>query len=81
MKMLNNKVLLKKIEVENKTVSGIILTSQNEQRYCMYEVLEKDENIDCLNVGDKVLADRMKMTKHDDTFICAVEDVIGVFGD
>lgn len=60
MRVLNNKILLTKIEEENKTKSGIILTTENKDRITKFKVVQTTEiTID----GDKMA-------------ICDIKDVV-----
>ena len=62
LKPLGDKVVIKKIELEEKTVSGIVLPSSAKEETNIAEViaigkeiLEDDKTKDELKVGDKVL--------------------------
>lgn len=78
MQMLNKNVLLKKIEKENKTKSGIILTNTDDRRFCEFEVVSFDKSIETLKEGLKIICDKYKCQKYDDLFICNIDDVVAI---
>ena len=52
---LNNQVLIKKIELEEKTKSGIILKSDLPKPQVFAEVLAIASNVVGLSIGDKIV--------------------------
>jgi len=56
-KPLGNRLLTKKIEMEAKTKSGIILDGKAVEKSCIAEVIEvgTGDNVRNFNIGDKVL--------------------------
>ena len=52
---LNNKVVIKKIELEDKTASGIILQSNTPKPEIFAEVLAIGPDVIDLTIGDKVV--------------------------
>lgn len=81
MKMLNNKVLIKKIEIENKTSSGIILTKESEERFIRGLVVECPCDIKDIKKGDVVLIDKYKLVEvkiDEATHICDNNDIAAI---
>lgn len=79
--MMNNKVLVKKIENENKTAAGIILTKESDERYVKVKVVQTtDEQID-IRLGDIALVDKYKLVEVNvdgATHICNEEDIVAI---
>lgn len=83
---MGKRILLELIKVENKTKSGIILSEDtflNSENYA--KVLEISEEIDNINIGDKVLFDKDKSmeVKYENRlyYITNLEDVYAKVSD
>ncbi len=78
--MLNNRVLVKKVNAEVKTKSGIILaTDEDETRTCQCEVLNCGPEVKSVKAGDIVIADRYKLAAIPvEMFFCNEDDLLAI---
>jgi co-chaperonin GroES (HSP10) len=80
MRVLNNKILLTKIEEENKTKSGIILTTENKDRITKFKVVQIAPNEEGITENSIVYVDRFQTTEitieGDKMAICDIKDVV-----
>ncbi len=78
-KPIGKRVLLKELEAEETTKSGLVLAGQKDEPQ-MAEVLAISEKVKNLNVGDKVFFKKYAGTKvkyeREEYIIIEVEDVI-----
>lgn len=88
LKPLGERIVVKMIEVEEKTVSGIVLPSSAKEKPQVAEVVavsdslkDSDKNIK-LNVGDKVIYSKYSGTdvklENEEYIIVKVEDVLAI---
>jgi len=78
---MGKRLVIKRVETEKKTSSGIVLSYDHTQSP-IAEVVSKGDAVDInLNVGDRVIADwnRVAHTKHEnqDFFIIDQADILG----
>lgn len=81
MRVLNNKILIEKVEEEvNKTKSGIILTTEKNDRICKYKIIKIGDNEEQLKENDIIYVDRYLAQEiildGDKKYVCALSDVI-----
>lgn len=84
MKMLNKKILINKIEMENKTSGGIILTKPTDERYVQAKVVELDSEIKDVHKGDVILVDKYKIAEvkiEGASHFCDIQDVVAIIGE
>lgn len=79
--MMNKKVLIKKIENENKTSAGIILTKESDERFIKADVVCVPDDDLTVRETDIVLVDKYKLVEvkiEGATHICDLSDIVAI---
>lgn len=79
---LGKRVIIKRVEAEEKTASGIILSSQAKEKPQMAEVIAVSKEVDEVKVGDKVVFKKYVGTEikvdGEEVTICELVDILAV---
>lgn len=79
---LGKRVIIKRLEAEEKTASGIVLPSQAKEKPQMAEVIAVSKEVEDLKIGDKVVFKKYVGTEvkfeGDEVMICEVADILAV---
>ncbi|MBM7561367.1 co-chaperone GroES [Fusibacter tunisiensis] len=79
---LGKRVIIKRLEAEEKTASGIVLPSQAKEKPQMAEVVAVSKDVEELKVGDKVVFKKFVGTEikvdNDEVLICEMTDILAV---
>ncbi len=82
LKPLGNRVIIKKLEAEEKTASGIVLPSQAKEKPQLAEILAIGKEVDEVKVGDKVVFKKYVGTEikvdNEELTICEIEDILAI---
>lgn len=82
LKPLNNNVVLKKEKVVNKTASGIILSTKEEESEGISVVVAVSEDVKNINVNDRVIYKKYSTTDvkfNDETYyIVDAKDILAI---
>ena len=82
LKPLGNRVIIKKLEAEEKTASGIVLPSQAKEKPQLAEILAIGKDVDEVKVGDKVVFKKYVGTEikvdNEELTICEIEDILAI---
>lgn len=83
LKPLHNQVILKKEEIENKTTSGIILTTENKKLPSVGKVLAKGPKCESeIQINDRVVYKEYSGTNisldHEDYIVIEEEDILAI---
>lgn len=78
---IGKRVVIKRLEAEEKTASGIVLPGQKEKPQ-MAEVIAVSSEVEDLKVGDKVVFKKYSgaeiKVENDELIICDIADVLAV---
>lgn len=79
---LGKRVIIKRMEAEEKTASGIVLPSQAKEKPQMAEVVAVSSEVEEVKVGDKVVFKKYVGTEikleNEEYTICDMADVLAV---
>lgn len=79
---LGKRVIIKRLEAEEKTASGIVLPSQAKEKPQMAEVIAVSNEVEDVKVGDKVVFKKYVGTEvkveGEEVMICDVADILAV---
>ncbi len=79
---LGKRVIIKRLEAEEKTASGIVLPSQAKEKPQMAEVVAVSNEVEDIKVGDKVVFKKYVGTEvkveGEELTICDIADVLAV---
>lgn len=79
---LGKRVIIKRLEAEEKTASGIVLPSQAKEKPQMAEVIAVSKEVEDVKIGDKVVFKKYVGTEvkfeGDEVMICEVADILAV---
>lgn len=79
---LGKRVIIKRLEAEEKTASGIVLPSQAKEKPQMAEVIAVSHEVEDVKVGDKVVFKKYVGTEvkyeGEEVMICEVADILAV---
>ena len=82
LKPLGKRVIIKRLEAEEKTASGIVLPSQAKEKPQMAEVVAVSSEVDEVKVGDKVVFKKYSGTEikvdNDELTICDLADILAI---
>lgn len=79
---LGKRVIIKRLEAEEKTASGIVLPSQAKEKPQMAEVIAVSNEVEDIKVGDKVVFKKYVGTEikmdGDEVTICEIADILAI---
>jgi chaperonin GroES len=79
---LGKRVIIKRLEAEEKTASGIVLPSQAKEKPQMAEVVAVSSEVEDVKVGDKVVFKKYVGTEikveGEEVTICDIADILAV---
>ncbi|MGX8796285.1 co-chaperone GroES [Fusibacter sp. JL298sf-3] len=79
---LGKRVIIKRLEAEEKTASGIVLPSQAKEKPQMAEVVAVSKEVEDIKVGDKVVFKKYVGTEvkidGEEVTICEIADILAV---
>lgn len=79
---LGKRVIIKRLEAEEKTASGIVLPSQAKEKPQMAEVVAVSKEVEELKVGDRVVFKKFVGTEikvdNEEVLICELTDILAV---
>jgi chaperonin GroES len=79
---IGKRVVIKRLEAEEKTASGIVLPGQAKEKPQMAEVIAVSTEVEDLKVGDKVVFSKYKGAEikidGEELIICDIVDVLAV---
>jgi chaperonin GroES len=79
---LGKRVIIKRMEAEEKTASGIVLPSQAKEKPQMAEVIAVSKEVEDVKVGDKVVFKKYVGTEikmdNEEVMICDLADILAV---
>jgi chaperonin GroES len=82
LKPLGKRVIIKRLEAEEKTASGIVLPSQAKEKPQMAEVVAVSSEVDEVKVGDKVVFKKYVGTEikvdGEELTICDLADILAI---
>lgn len=82
LKPIGKRVIIKKLEAEEKTASGIVLPSQAQEKPQMAEVVAVGEEVKEVKAGDKVVFKKYVGTEikidGEELTICEVQDILAI---
>lgn len=79
---LGKRVIIKRLEAEEKTASGIVLPSQAKEKPQMAEVIAVSNEVEDIKVGDKVVFKKYVGTEikmdGEEVTICEIADILAI---
>jgi len=82
LKPIGKRVVIKKLEAEEKTASGIVLPSQAKEKPQFAEIVAVGEEVNEVKAGDKVVFKKYVGTEikvdGEELTICDVEDILAI---
>lgn len=79
---LGKRVIIKRLEAEEKTASGIVLPSQAKEKPQMAEVIAVSKEVEDVKVGDKVVFKKYVGTEikveNEEVMVCDLADILAV---
>lgn len=79
---IGKRVVIKRLEAEEKTASGIVLPTQAKEKPQMAEVLAVSKEVDEISVGDTVVFKKYVGTEikvdGQEVMICEVADILAI---
>lgn len=79
---IGKRVVIKRLEAEEKTASGIVLPSQAKEKPQMAEVIAVSKEVEEIKVGDKVVFKKYVGTEikvdGEEVMICEVADILAI---
>ncbi|GAU79552.1 co-chaperone GroES [Fusibacter sp. 3D3] len=82
LKPLGKRVIIRKLEAEEKTASGIVLPSQAKEKPQMAEIVAIGKEVDEVKIGDKVVFKKYVGTEikvdNEELTICEIEDILAI---
>ncbi len=79
---LGKRVIIKRLEAEEKTASGIVLPSQAKEKPQFAEVIAVSNEVEDIKVGDKVVFKKYVGTEikvdGDEVTICDIADILAI---
>lgn len=82
LKPLGKRVIIRKLEAEEKTASGIVLPSQAKEKPQMAEIVAVGKEVEDVKVGDKVVFKKYVGTEikvdNEELTICELEDILAI---
>jgi chaperonin GroES len=82
LKPIGKRVVIKKLEAEEKTASGIVLPSQAKEKPQFAEIVAVGEEVKEVKAGDKVVFKKYVGTEikveGEELTICDVEDILAI---
>ena len=79
---LGKRVIIRKLEAEEKTASGIVLPSQAKEKPQMAEIVAVGNEVEEVKVGDKVVFKKYVGTEikveNEELTICEIADILAV---
>ncbi len=82
LKPLGKRVIIRKLEAEEKTASGIVLPSQAKEKPQMAEVVAVGSEVEELKAGDKVVFKKYVGTEikvdQEELTICELADILAI---
>ncbi|MBF4695010.1 co-chaperone GroES [Fusibacter ferrireducens] len=82
LKPLGNRVIIKKLEAEEKTASGIVLPTQAKEKPQLAEIVAIGKDVEDVKIGDKVVFKKYVGTEikvdNEEVTICEMEDILAI---
>lgn len=82
LKPLGNRVIIKKLEAEEKTASGIVLPTQAKEKPQLAEIVAIGKDVEDVKIGDKVVFKKYVGTEikveNEELTICEMEDILAI---
>ncbi len=82
LKPLGKRVIIRKLEAEEKTASGIVLPSQAKEKPQMAEIVAVGKEVEDVKVGDKVVFKKYVGTEikvdNEELTICELDDILAI---
>ena len=82
LKPIGKRVVIKKLEAEEKTASGIVLPTQAKEKPQLAEIVSIGKEVDEVKVGDKVVFKKYVGTEikvgNEELTICEMEDILAI---